>query len=58
MGGQGQPGYQKCKKTLVTLGLDTTLNNESIQQLIDICGDRDAWGDRLAEYWVTYEVTT
>ena len=37
--------------------LSITLNNESIQQLIDICGDRDAWRDGLAEYGVTHEVT-
>ena len=46
------------QQDISNLGLDITLNNESIQQLIDICGDRDAWRDRLAEYGVTHEVTT
>ena len=39
------------------LGLNITLNNESFQQLSDVCGNRDRWRDRLAEYGVTREVT-
>ena len=39
----------KMQQDISNLGLGITLNNESIQQLIDICGDRDAWRDRLAE---------
>ena len=42
--------------TTSNLGLDITLNNEIIQQLSVICGDRDAWRDRLVEYGITYEV--
>ena len=52
-------GWRRYNKTLVTLvQIDITLNNESIRQLIDICGDRVAWRDRLAEYGVTHEGTT
>ena len=46
------------QQDISNLGLDIALNNENIQQLIDICGDRNAWRNRLAEYGVTYEVTT
>ena len=45
------------QQDMSNLGLDVTLNNESIQQLSDSCGDRDAWRDRLAEYGVKHEVT-
>ena len=45
----------KIQQVISNLGLDITQNNESIQQLIDIGGDRDAWRDILA---VTHEVTT
>jgi exonuclease III len=48
----------KMQQDIKNLGLDITLNSESIQQLIDICGDRGVWRDRLAEYGVTHEVTT
>ena len=33
----------KMQQDISNLGLDITLNNESIQQLSGICGDRDAW---------------
>ena len=48
----------KMQQDISNLGLDITLNNASIQQLIDICGDWNAWRDRPAEYEVTHEVTT
>ena len=48
----------KMEQDISNLELDITQNNESIQQLNDICGDRDAWRDRLAEYGVIHEVTT
>ena len=47
----------KMQQDISNLGLDITLNNKSIQQLSDICGDRDAWRDGLAEYGVTHEAT-
>ena len=33
------------------------MNNESIQQLSDVCSDGDGWIVRFAEYVVTHEVT-
>ena len=47
----------KMQQDIRDLGLNIILNNESIQQLSDVCGDRDVWRDRLTEYGVTGEFT-
>ena len=54
-GKRGRPRttwISKMQQDVSNLGVDITLNNESIQQLSNICGDWDAWRDRLAEYGV------
>ena len=47
----GQPSWiPKMQQDIRILGLNISLNNESIQQLSNVCGDRDGWRDRLAKY--------